>query len=396
MVLAARTSQIQPSATLEIDAKAKALKAQGKDIVGFGAGEPDFDTPDNIKEAAYKAIKEGKTKYTPVGGTDELKEAIIEKFKNDHGVSYQKPQIVVSCGAKHTLYNIACALFQEGDEVIIPSPYWVSYPDQVRLMGATPVFADTSKNGFRVNAEAVKPCITKRTKAIIVNSPCNPTGAVSTRADLESLAKLAVDKNIFIISDEIYEKIIYDDAEHFCLASFGEDIKKLSIIVNGVSKTYAMTGWRIGYAACPTEIASAMNKIQSQSTSNPTSIAQIAAEEALRGPQHSVKMMVEQFGLRRAYIYKKLNSIPGVKCPNPMGAFYAFPDVSGLYGKKYEGKEIKNSLDLTAYFLEKALVAVVPGGPFGEDKCLRLSYATSMETIIQGLNRIEAAVAKLS
>lgn len=396
MVLAARTFQIQPSATLEIDAKAKAMKAQGVDIVGFGAGEPDFDTPDNIKEAAYKAIKEGKTKYTPVGGTDELKEAIMEKFKRDCGLSYSKSQIVVSCGAKHTLYNIACALFQEGDEVIIPAPYWVSYPDQVKLMGATPIFADTSESGYRVNAEVLRPYITKRTKAIIVNSPCNPTGAVFTRDDLESLAKLAVDKKVFIISDEIYEKIIYDDAKHFCVASFGEDVKKLTIVVNGVSKTYAMTGWRIGYSASSTEIASAMNKVQSQSTSNPTSISQIAAVEALLGPQDSVKMMVEEFGRRRAYIYKKLNSIPGVCCPNPKGAFYAFPDFSALYGKKFDDKTIKDSLDMADYLLERARVAVVPGGPFGADKCLRLSYATSMANIVEGLNRIEAVVAKLS
>lgn len=394
MTLSKRVSGIKPSPTLAIDAKAKALKAQGIDIVGFGAGEPDFDTPENIKEAAIKAIEEGFTKYTPVAGTDELKDAIIEKFKRDNGLNYDRSEIIVSCGAKHSLYNIAQALFDPGDEVIIPSPYWVSYPDQAILNDAIPVIIKTGDD-FRLTPQILEEKITPKTKALILNSPSNPAGMTYDKKSLEGIAEIALKHKIYIISDEIYEKIVYDGFKHVSIASLSEEAKKMTLVVNGLSKSHSMTGWRIGYTAGTKEVISAMSNIQSQSTSNPTSIAQKAAVEALKGPQDSVRKMVEEFDRRRRYMVERLNRMDGVSCIMPSGAFYTFPKVSLLYGRSFEGTVIKNSSDLARYLLEEGKVAVVPGEPFGADGYIRLSYATSMENIEKGLDRIEEALGKL-
>ncbi|WP_353683975.1 pyridoxal phosphate-dependent aminotransferase [Thermodesulfovibrio sp. 3907-1M] len=391
-MLAERTKKIKPSPTLAVDSRAKELKAKGMDVVNFGVGEPDFDTPEHIKEAAIKAIKDGFTKYTPVGGIDELKEAIIEKLERDNGLKYEKANILVSSGAKHSLYNIAQALFGPGDEVIIPAPYWVSYPDQVLLNDAQPVIVETREEyDFMLHPEVLKEKITSRTKAIILNSPSNPTGFIYTKKALEQIAEIALKHNLYIISDEIYEKLIYDGEKHISIASLSEEVKNKTIVVNGLSKSHAMTGWRIGYAAGPQEIIKTMTTIQSQSTSNPTSIAQKAAVAALRGPQDCVEQMRLEFEKRRDYLVKELNSIPGVSCKMPKGAFYAFPNVEKILGKN----GINSSMDLSIYLLEKALVAVVPGSAFGAEGYVRISYATSMENISKGINRIRKAVEEL-
>jgi len=396
MKLAERVGKIQPSPTLAIDAKAKALKAQGVDIVGFGAGEPDFDTPANIKEAAKKAIDAGFTKYTPVGGTDELKDAIIAKMKNDHGLEYTRDEISVACGAKHSLYNISQALIQEGDEVIIPAPYWVSYPDQVVLAGGTPVFVDTDETGgFKMTPEQLEKAITGKTKALIINSPCNPTGASYSADELKAIGRVCLEHDFLIISDDIYERLIYDGQRFANIAQAVPELKPRTIVVNGVSKTYAMTGWRIGYACGPKELMGAMTKMQSQSTSNPTSIAQKAAVEALRGPQDAVAAMAVEFDKRRKYIVERLNAMPGVTCFKATGAFYVFPNFSGVYGRSFNGRAINNSTEFAAYLLEEAKVAIVPGVAFGADRYARLSYASSMENISKGMDRIEAAIRNL-
>ncbi len=396
MGIAKRAQSIKPSPTLATAAKAKAMKAQGIDVVDFGVGEPDFDTPENVKQAGIKAIQSGFTKYTPAGGTDELKEAVIEKFKRDNNLTYEKSQILISCGAKHSLYNIAEALFDPGDEVIIPSPYWVSYPDQVLLNDATPVIVETTEaEGFKLSAQKLEKAITKKTKALVLNSPSNPTGLAYDRKTLEEIAAIAVKHGIYVISDEIYEKLLYDGFTHFSIASLNPEIKGLTIVVNGVSKSHSMTGWRIGYAAGPKEVMTAMANIQSQSTSNPCSISQKAALEALRGPQDFIKTMNVEFDKRRKYMVERLNRIPGISCLMPVGAFYAFPNVAGLYGKSIQGKTMKNSSDLATYLLEEAKVALVSGDAFGADPYIRLSYATSMENIQKGLDRIEKAVSAL-
>ncbi|RJQ55897.1 MAG: pyridoxal phosphate-dependent aminotransferase [Nitrospiraceae bacterium] len=396
MRLSDRAKAIKPSPTLAMDAKAKALKAAGEDIVNFGVGEPDFDTPENIKEAAIKAVRDGFTKYTPVGGIDELKTAIIEKFRKDNNLNYEKHEIIVSCGAKHSLYNIAEALFGPGDEVIIPSPYWVTYPDQVILNDAVPVIAKTDeKNSFRIDLKLLEEKLSDRTRALILNSPSNPTGLAYDGKSLEAIAGMAVKHDFYIISDEIYEKLTYDGFSHISIASLGGEIKKRTIVVNGLSKSHAMTGWRIGFAAGPKEIIGAMTNIQSQSTSNPASISQKAAVEALTGPQDFIPKMVSEFDRRRKYMVERLNNIKGVSCVTPVGAFYAFPDVSSCYGKSFNGAAINSSLDLSAYLLEQAKTALVPGMAFGDDRYIRLSYATSMENIKKGLDRIEEALAKL-
>ncbi|MCX7794399.1 MAG: pyridoxal phosphate-dependent aminotransferase [Thermodesulfovibrionales bacterium] len=392
-MLSDRAKRVKPSPTLAIDSMAKAMNDEGKDVINFGVGEPDFDTPENIKEAAIKAIREGFTKYTPASGINELKDAIIEKLRIDNNLSYTREEIVISCGAKHSLYNIAQALFEKGDEVIIPVPYWVSYPDQVILNDATPVFVKTDeRNSFILKSDVLKEVITSRTKALILNSPSNPTGTTYTKKDLEAIAEICLRHNIIIISDEIYEKLIYDDAVHISIASLGPEIKEKTIVVNGLSKSYSMTGWRIGYAAGPKEIIKAMVAIQSQSTSNPTSIAQKAAVEALRGPQDSLRKMVEEFDRRRIYMVSELNSIPGVSCIKPTGAFYAFPRIDSFFGKSAGNTVIRNSSDLSMYLLKEALVATVPGSAFGDDRYIRLSYATSMENIKKGLARMKEAL----
>ena len=396
MLLASRISLIKPSPTLAITAKANALKAEGRDVIGFGAGEPDFDTPDNIKQAAIKAIQDGFTKYTPVGGTDELKDAIIEKFKKDNDLTYNRSEIVVSCGAKHSLYNLAQVLFQEGDEVLIISPYWVSYPDIVTLTGGTPVILTTkAEDGFKLSPEQLKAAINKKTKAIIFNCPSNPSGTMYTAEELKVLCEIILNAGILVISDDIYEKIIYGGVPFLALPTVCPEIKPQAVVVNGVSKTYAMTGWRIGYAAGPGEIIAAVSKIQSQNTSNPTSIAQKASVEAIRGDQSKVDEMVATFKERRDYIVRAMNDIPGISCLNPDGAFYVFPDFSQYYGRVYNGKEINNSSDMSTYLLDEVNVAVVPGGEFGHDNNLRLSYATSMKNIEEGVRRIADALIRL-
>lgn len=397
MKLAARVSRIAPSPTLAMAAKAKAMAAQGVDVIDFSAGEPDFDTPEPVKAAAEDAIRSGFTKYTPSSGIDELRGAIADKLQAEVGVRYDKSQVLVSCGAKHSLYNLAEALLEAGDEIIIPIPYWVSYSDQALLNDATPVLlATTEEEGYAVHAAALERLITPRTKAIIVNSPCNPTGAAYDRATLEEIASVAIRHDLLVISDEIYEKVLYDGAIHVSIASLGPEIAARTVIINGVSKAYAMTGWRIGYAAGPKELITAMANIQSQSTSNPCSIAQKAAVAALRlGDSFTIKM-VEEFSRRRTTMVKGLNKISGVSCRMPQGAFYAFPNIKGVLGKQGPSGMLKTPNDVAQYLLNEAQIATVPGEPFGSREHLRLSYATSMTNITRGLERLEQAFAKLT
>jgi aspartate aminotransferase len=395
--LAQRVGRVKPSATLAVTAKAQAMRAEGHDIIGFGAGEPDFDTPEPIKEAAVKALAEGFTKYTPVAGIPELKTAIAEKFAMENGLTYTAEEIVVSCGAKHSLYNLFQACFDEGDEVLIPVPYWVSYPDMAYLADATPVFVHPPHEGsFKITPEALRERITPKSRAVIINSPSNPTGAAYTEEELRALAGVAEEADIFIVSDEIYDHIVYDGFKSVSVASLSPEIKARTMVVNGHSKTFSMTGWRIGYVAGDKLVVAAISKIQSQSTSNPTSFAQRGAVEALRGPMDAVEEMVSEFSRRRNVIVERLNAMDGITCYRPQGAFYVFPDVSGLFGRKYKDKELEGSLDVSEFLLEEARVAVVPGIAFGDDRCLRLSYATSMAPIEEGLDRIEKAFANLS
>lgn len=397
MELARRVKNIKPSPTLAVDAKAKALLAQGVDVVGFGAGEPDFDTPENIKDAAIRALKAGFTKYTPAGGTEELKKAVCQKLKKDNNLDYEPAEILISCGAKHSLYNICQALFEEGDEVLIPAPYWVSYPDMVMLAGATPVIINTTeKNDFKMTAADLERAITKKTKALILNSPSNPTGASYAKSELSAIAQVVLKTGITVISDEIYEKLVYDGFSFCSIASLDPRLKDQALVVNGVSKSYSMTGWRIGYAAGPKQVITAMTNIQSQSTSNPTSIAQKASLEALNGPQDFIQTMVKEFDHRRTYLVDRLNALPGVSCFKPSGAFYVFPNFSGVFGRKAGGTVISDSTTLSQYLLESVNVAVVPGIAFGADENIRLSYATSFENIQKGLDRIQKALDALT
>jgi aspartate aminotransferase len=397
MNLSRRAQQIQPSATLAITTKANQLKAQGLDVVGFGAGEPDFPTPPHIVERAVDALHRGDTRYTSVGGTPALRAAIAAAFERDYGLSYEPSEITVSCGAKHTLFNLFMALVDDGDEVIVPSPYWVSYPEQVQVAGGVPVIVPaTEADGFLVRPEALAQALTPRTKALVLNSPSNPTGAMYRREHLEALAAVLRDRDAVVVSDDIYHKLTYDGARFVSLLQAAPELRDRTVIVNGVSKTYAMTGWRIGYAAGPEPLIRAMEDIQSQSTSNPTSFAQAGAVEALTGPQQCVAEMVEAFAERRRVLVDGLNALPGVRCSMPQGAFYAFPNVSALYGSRTgAGVEIGDSLSLAAYLLEEARVAVVPGGPFGSDDHIRLSYATSLDNIRKGLARLGEAVSRL-
>ena len=396
MKLAERIGQIKPSLTLAVDTKAKAMKKAGLDMVSFGVGEPDFDTPEHIKEAAIQAIRDGFTKYTPVSGIDELKEAVCFRFKEDLGLDYRPDEIMISCGGKHVLYNIAQALWGPGDEVIVPAPFWVSYPPMILLAGATPVVVPTrEEKGFKLTPGELKAAITPHTRAIILNSPSNPTGSVYSRSELMALGEVITASDLTVISDDIYDKILFDHLSFSNLAMLGAGFKERTLVVNGVSKTYAMTGWRIGYLAGPKEVIGAINKIQSHSTSNPTSIAQKASVTALRGPQDFIRQMVSEFDRRRVYIAERLKSLPGVKVAIPQGAFYIFPNFSSYYGRKAGDRVIANSLDLADYFLEKAHVAVVPGAAFGEEECLRFSYATSLEQIEKGMDRLEKALKEL-
>lgn len=396
MKLGPLTNVLRPSPTLAVTMKAKALQKEGRDIIGFGAGEPDFDTPDNIKEAAIRAIREGFTKYTPVGGIDELKDAVIEKLRRDNGLAYKRSQIVVSTGAKHTLFNMAQVLFGQGDEVIVPAPYWVSYPDIVQLADATPVIVDaTEAEGFKLTPAKLRKAVTARTKALILNSPSNPTGAAYTLDELKALAEVLRGTEIIVISDDIYEKVVYDGFVFANMANVGGEMTEKTIVVNGLSKSHAMTGWRMGYAAGPDNVIAAMTEIQSQSTSNPTSIVQKASVEALLGDQSFIPKMVAEFKRRRDTIVAALNAVPGITCATPPGAFYVFPRVAALYGRKYRGRAIANSNVFSEFLLEEANVAVIAGGAFGNDEYIRLSYATSMDLIVEGTKRIARAVASL-
>jgi aspartate aminotransferase len=390
-VISQRARRVNPSPTLSLTAKIKALKAEGQDIVAFTAGEPDFDTPAHAKQAAIDAINEGFTKYTPTGGIPALKAAVCEKLKRDNGLDYQPGNVLVSVGGKHSLFNVMLALLDPGDEVIIPAPYWVTYPEQVTFAEGRPVFVQTSEaDGFQLKAEAVAAAVTERTKLLILNSPNNPTGAVFAAAELEKIARLAVERDFWVVSDEMYEQLTYGETA-VSIATFGEDIKARTLTLNGCSKAYSMTGWRIGYAAGPVEVIAAMTRIQDQSTSNPTSIAQRAAVAALAGPQEVVAEMRAAFHKRRDVLVDGLNSLPGVKCPLPGGAFYAFPDMSGwLKG------DIKDADGLAALLLQEYGLGVIPGTGFGAPNCIRLSYATSMDAIEQGLERFRAAAKDLA
>jgi len=394
MKISERVKVISPSMTLAVTAKAKALKAQGVDVVGFGAGEPDFDTPENIKEAAKRAIDEGFTKYTPSAGIPELRKAVCDKFKSDNGLDYAPEQVLVSCGAKHSIYNAVQTLVDPGGEVIFQAPYWVSYPEFVKAAGGKPVIVNAGvEQNFKMTADQVHDAITDKTTLCILNSPSNPTGAVYGRDELWKIMDVLTDHGVTVISDEIYEKILYDGLQHVCVPALAPEYKDCTILVNGVSKTYSMTGWRIGYLAGPKEVIAAMTRLQDHSTSNPTSISQKAALAALKGDQSAVAKMVKAFDERRKWIVSALNAIPGIRCPMPKGAFYVFPDVSGVYGKTLPGgKVVKGSLELTDHLLDKARVAVVPGVAFGDDRCLRLSYATSLEAIKKGIQRIGEAL----
>lgn len=396
MKLASRVSWIKPSPTLVITAKAAALRAEGRDVIDFGAGEPDFNTPDHIKAAAIRAVENNFTRYTAVGGIDELKDAIIGKLKKDNQLSYKRTEIIVSCGAKHTLFNLAQVLFEEGDEVIIPGPYWVSYPDIVLLTGAKPVVVETrEENGFKLTPQELEAAVTEKTKAVIINSPSNPTGCAYSKDDLFSLAEVVLRHRLIVVSDDIYEKILYNDFPFWNMAAVRPELKDLTVVVNGVSKAYAMTGWRIGYAAGPEPVIAAMAKIQSQSTSNPSSISQKAAVEALNGDQRVIAEMVGEFQKRRDYVVSTLNEFNGVSCLQPQGAFYVFPNVESFYGLSDGKKKILDSTTLAEYLLEVAEVAVVPGIAFGDDRYIRISYATSMALIEKGLERIRTALKRL-
>lgn len=396
MDLSNKAMKINPSITLEITAKAKELKELGVDVVSFGAGEPDFNTPENIIEAAIKAMKDGKTKYTPTSGILELRKAICNKLKKDNKLNYDIDQIVVSTGAKQSLANTFLAILNEGDEVIIPTPYWVSYPELVKLSGGIPVFISNKKeNDYKYSLKELREAITGKTKAILVNSPNNPTGSIYTKEELTQIAELAKEYNLIIISDEIYEKLIYDNEKHISIASISEDAYKRTIVINGLSKAYAMTGWRIGYSASSKEIAKLINSIQSHVTSNINSISQYAAIEALSGPQDSIKVMIKEFEKRRNYMIDRIGKIDGLSIIRPKGAFYIMVCIENYYGKEINGKVINSSLDFSKSLLDEEKVAVIPGIAFGLDNYIRLSYATSMEIIEEGLNRLEKYLKKL-
>ncbi|HEY7601580.1 MAG TPA: pyridoxal phosphate-dependent aminotransferase [Methylomirabilota bacterium] len=394
-MLAERARRLTPSPTLALAARARALRAQGIDVLSFTAGEPDFDTPERVKDAAIRALRDGLTKYTDAGGIPELKSAICAKLRRDSGLAYESAEVIASVGAKHTLFNICAVLVGPGDEVLVPSPYWVSYTEQVRLCEGVPVVVPTDEaRGFQLDLAALRKAVTPRTKFLILNSPNNPSGAVFPRADLEQVAALALERGFYVVSDECYDALAYEGRVP-SIAALGPEIKARTIVVNTCSKAYAMTGWRIGFAAGPREIVQAMGDLQGQCTSNPTSIAQWAAVEALGGPQDEVAKMAGEFDQRRRTIVAGLNRIPGFRCPMPQGAFYAFPDVSGLFGRRFNGRALAGSADVTTFLLEAARVAVVPGADFGSDRHLRISYACGLEQIREGLARIEAACSGL-
>lgn len=396
MNLSNKAKNISSSITLAITAKAKEMKKNGINVIGFGAGEPDFNTPVNIQKAAIKAMQDGYTKYTPVSGISELKEAIARKLKNDNNLSYDLSQIIVSSGAKQCLSNVFQAILNPGDEVIIFRPYWVTYPELVKLSDGIPVFVDTAEeNKFQFKIEDVEKAVTNKTKVILLNSPNNPTGTVYSEEKLTQIAELAQKHDLLIISDEIYEKLIYGEAKHVSIASLNEDAYNRTVVINGMSKSYSMTGWRIGYAAGNSEIIKLMSNIQGHTTSNPTSIAQYASVEALNGDQETVKYMAGQFKIRRDYMVEKINSIDNISCVKPEGAFYVMINIKKLLNKHINGNVIKNSIDFSKYLLEEEKVAVVPGDGFGVSEYVRLSYAASMENIKEGLEKIRQFVEKI-
>lgn len=391
--LSKRAKQVEGSKTLTLTMKARDMLREGKDICIFGSGEPDFNTPEHICEAAYEAIKEGKTTYTPAAGIMELRQAISEKLAKENGLHYEANQIVVSAGAKHSLSNIMFALLDSGDEGIIPVPAWTSYMEQVKLAGGIPVPVKTKKeNAFKMTANELEAAITPKSKFVLINSPGNPTGSVYTREELEDIAKVCVRHDLMVITDEIYEKLIYDGEEHVSIGSLGPEIFKRTIVVNGFSKAYAMTGWRMGYAAAPRDVAKAMDDMQSHLTSNPTSFVQEASISALEGDQEPVRNMVKEYDRRRKRIVEMLKDIPGIECTTPKGAFYVFPNIDGLIGKKAKGETIVNDEMLSRLLLEQAGILVIPGSSFGIPNHIRLSYATSMDTIEKGLKRLQAFV----
>ncbi len=394
--LSKKAAAVKPSSTLAITAKAKELKAQGKDVVGFGAGEPDFNTPDNICNAAIEAIKDGFTKYTAASGTNELKEAISKKFKEFNHLDYAPDQIVISNGGKHSLTNIFTALINPGDEVIIPAPFWLSYPEIVKLAGGVPVIVKTTKEqDYKLTAEELKAAVTNKTKALILNTPNNPTGMIYTEEELRAIADVVVANDFYVVADEMYENLVYDGEEHVSIASFGKEIYDRTITCSGVAKSYAMTGWRIGYTGSSKEIAKMMGSVQSHQTSNPNSIAQKAAEEALNGPQDSVKAMHAEFDKRRQYMYDRICQMPYVTTIKPTGAFYEFIDASAVLDKSYKGETIGTVARMAEILIEDYNTAVVPCADFGFEDHLRLSYATSIESIEKGLDRIESFLKEL-
>jgi aspartate aminotransferase len=394
--LAERTKLIKPSVTLAIAAKAGKLRSEGIDVINFSAGEPDFDTPEHIKAAAVKALREGMTKYTDVKGIEPLRAAIAKKYEAEHGLSYRKEDVLVSCGAKHSVYNIFQAIIDPGDEMVIPAPYWVSYADMALLAGGVPKIIQTDEaSGFRIKAEQLAAELTSKTKVFVLNSPCNPTGASYDADELRAIARVLEKHSCLILCDDIYEKIVYDNFRVHNLVALSPALRDRTIIINGVSKTYAMTGWRIGYALGPADVIAAAGKIQSQSTSNPTSIAQAGALEAIGGPQKDIAGMVREFQQRRDVIVERLNAIPGMHCFKPQGAFYVFPNVSAFLGRAVDRKKIGSPCELADYLLEEAQVAVVPGEDFGSREHIRFSYATAVENIEKGCKRVAAAVAKL-
>ncbi len=396
MKLSERAQTIEASMTLAISARAKELQADGHDVIGFGAGEPDFDTPEHIGEAGKEAIDKGLTTYTPAAGTRDLKKAVQKKFKNDSGLNYDLDQIIISNGAKHCLFNTFQAILNEGDEVIIPLLYWVSYPEMVKMGGGDPAYVETrEENGFKVDIEDLRGAVNEDTKALILNSPNNPTGCVYTEEELEEIAALAVREEFMVVSDEIYEEIIYDGREHVSIATLGEEIKKQTIVINGMSKAYSMTGWRIGFAAGPQEIIEIMANMQSHATSNPNSIAQYASIAGLEGSKEPIYEMVEVFKKRRDYMVEEIDDMPEVSCIKPHGAFYLMVNIEDLFGSAYDGQEIQGSMSFADLFLEEKKVAVVPGKAFGHDGYIRLSYAASLEEIKEGLKRLREFIEEI-
>jgi aspartate aminotransferase len=376
-----------------MNTKAKQMKAQGVDVISFAAGEPDFPTPDHIKIAGKKAIDDNKTYYTPASGINELKDLVVQKFKTDNELSYETAEISINCGAKHSVFNALAVLVEEGDEVIIPTPYWVSYSEMVRICGAEPVFIPTTEeSGFKISSADLKKNIGRRSRVLLLNSPCNPTGAVYSRDEIFEIARVLEEMNIIVVSDEIYEKILYDGNEHVSIASYSEKMKRKTVVINGMSKAYSMTGWRIGYTAGPKEIIAAVNKLQGHTSGNPTSISQWASLAGLGQDNSFINGWVAEFKKRKEYIVTELNRIEGVACTNPGGAFYVFPSVHSLLGRSFNGKRVKDSEDLAYYLLEEGRIAVVPGKAFGAEGYIRISFATSMENIAEGMKRFERAV----